>query len=142
DRQKWHDFNPGERPATKITLPNRNGKMSELLRQMRAWRLDDQIADHIFGKNSNVLELQYTEIFPELNCPMSAAALARISEFLNVKNEFTTETNYLKTEQKPFWESVANWIDVRDTLEGTEFQYCLDDEPLYRSNSNLSRKSA
>ena len=141
-RQKWHDFNPGERPATRIMLPNPKGEMRELLRRLRVWRLDDQIADHIFERSSNILELQYTELFPELNRPISALALAQISKFLNVKNEFTTETKFLKTEQKPLSESVANWLDVRTALEGTEFEHCLADEPMYHHSSMPSRKSA
>ena len=36
-RQKWHDFKPGERPESKVVLPNPKGEMRELLRRLRVW---------------------------------------------------------------------------------------------------------
>ena len=89
-RQKWHD-RPGEKTDTTKVVLKMDGKTG-WLQQMLAWELEDQLISENFEGYSQLLELEYSEIFPRINQAIRPAALEATANLLGIVNDFSTET--------------------------------------------------
>ena len=76
---------------------------------------------------------EYTDLFPELGGPASDDVLAAIAAWLDVEPAFPElESGFSKLGVLALPEAIANYDEVAAALTGTEFEYCLEDEPMYR----------
>lgn len=138
-RQKWHD-RPGEKTDTTKVVLKMDGNTG-WLKQMMAWNLEDQLISEHFEGYSQLLELEYSEIFPRINQAIRPEALEGTANLLGIANDFSTETWCAKSTSRPLWESIANWQHVVDALKDTRFEQMLEDEPMYRGISEVVSES-
>jgi hypothetical protein len=97
----------------------------------RCRREDDLVAAQL-KRIPHTLRADYTEVFPGGADLVDPELLARLAVWFGTSNDFVARTTYQKLSQLPLEETIANYDDVAAVLRGTEFEYCLEDEPSYR----------
>ena len=139
-RDVWHDRteNKGARFSGKINF-DLFGRM-KWMNRMKFFTYEDKIVDMLLNEYHSTLSLEYAELYPKVNQPITAESLEKIAEFLGVENKFTTETWCAKSTKRPLWESISNWREVCDILGETEFAHFLEDEPMYRGTVEVATK--
>jgi hypothetical protein len=96
---------------------------------------NDRIARSFDEYGSLYLAFDYNELFTEMGGPISARILERITAWLGIPNEFTqTNPRYRKQSTLPLRQSIRNYEAVERALQGTGFEYCLEDELMYRQS--------
>ncbi len=66
-----------------------------------------------------------------------------IAAWLGIPNDFSqTTSRYRKQSALPLRETIQNYAAVERALRGTGFEYCLEDEPMYRRRTARSSKAA
>jgi hypothetical protein len=139
-RQKWHD-RPGEKTSDTRVVLQMDGRQG-WLQQMLAWELEDQLISEYFDGYGQLLELEYSEIFPRMNQPIRPDALEQTAKLLDITNDFSTETWCAKSTSRPLWESIINWPQVVAALKDSRFESLLEDEPMYRGISEVVSESS
>ncbi len=130
-RGVWHDRTGEER----VNVTNVHMEMFEeryWLRQMELWKLEDKVVSSTFDDYTKLFPLEYEDMYPQMNQPINPATVEGIAELLGVDNQFETETWCTKSTRRPMWEAISNWNEVVEILSGTEFEWQLQDEPMYR----------
>jgi hypothetical protein len=92
-------------------------------------RIERQLADH-----DRVLTCDYAELFSPDGSALSAEFLARFAAWRGIDADFTVEPAYRKQSSLPLRDTIENYDEVADALRGGPFEYCLDDEPYYRTS--------
>jgi len=140
-RNQWHDA-AGQNPEAVIPmLPNPSADMNVLLKRFRDWQLEDQIINNAFSDHDNICRVSYSEMFPQLGCPVSDEVLNRICGFLDIEFDFNPIPWTAKSVPRPLWESIANWQQVKEHLTGTEFEHFLADEPMFQNHQQSNQDS-
>ena len=149
-RKSWEAFDPavvGEqpwylakykdsdrsRPAPDICLRIDIGDMLKVLELCQS---ESDLITQYFSDYDLYLEVEYQEVFPEPQGPISQAATDRITQWLQISKEFVElRPQYSKQSELPLWETVENWNEVATALQGTQFEPLLEDEPMYRASA-------
>ena len=61
----------------------------------------------------------------------SLSFLGQFSDWLGIGHEYRKSTTFKKQSSLPLCETIENYSEVVVALKGTEFEYCLEDEPMY-----------
>ena len=81
----------------------------------------------------NYRSFEYADIFgPEGATP---EFLTTAADWLGVPPEFQAAPAFKKQSSLTLEQTVQNYDEVVAALTGTKFEYCLEDEPIYRSSS-------
>jgi hypothetical protein len=84
--------------------------------------------------------MEYEDLFTTIGAPIADEALTRVAEWLGVEPTFAERRpQYRKQSDLPLTKTIANYRDVAKALRGTEFEYCLSDEKIYRAPSGVGR---
>lgn len=135
-RGVWHD-RTGKELSHQTTVHMEMYEERFWLRQMQLWKLEDDVITSTFEGYTNILPLEYEEMYPQINQPINPATLESLVELLEVDPNFETETWCAKSTRRPMWEAISNWQEVVEILTGTEFESQLQDEPMYRGFTEI-----
>ena len=140
-RNQWHD-SVGDKPAAVTTvIPNSSADMNFMMLRLKEHQLEDDIVSHAFSDYDNLCQVSYSEMFPQLGCPVSDNVLNRICGFLDLKFDFNPIPWSIKSVPRPIWEAIANWRQVKEHLTGTEFEHFLADEPMFQNHQKDNQGS-
>jgi hypothetical protein len=109
--------------------------VAEMLNSLELCRAENEIVDRSFAGYKRYLNVDYAELFPVMGAPVAADALSRITEFLGAEGSFQHEPAFRKQAVLGLRETIENFDEVEEALTGTAFEYCLEDEPMYRDAS-------
>ena len=104
-----------------------------MLRDLDLCERENAIIQRSFGSYGKYLTLDYDDFFPVMGAPVSADALGRLAEWLEIEPTFENEPAYRKQASLTLAETIRNYAEVEEALRGTRFEYCLGDEAMYRS---------
>jgi hypothetical protein len=103
---------------------------------------NDRIAQSFEDFAPLYLTFDYVDLAPEIGAPLSSDVLGMIEKWLGVSNDFTqTASHYRKQSVLPLRDAIQNYGAVERALRGTEFEYCLEDEPMYRKPESKRPKA-
>jgi hypothetical protein len=126
---KWH--------VTANTKGHMDGQVyveaAHLLKRLAHCDWEDRMIHDYFKSNTRYLSWEYHEMFPDATGLVAPALLQSITTLLGVSNGFATQPLYKKQSRLPLHETIENFDEIVMTLKGTQFEYCLDDEPSYES---------
>ena len=109
----------------------------EMLHVLRTSRAEDELIERSFEDYALYFAFDYAELFPSLGAPPSAAVLESIARWLGVGPDFGhVEPRYRKQSALPLEDTILNYDEIVQTLEGTGFEDLLQDEPMYRRAGN------
>jgi LPS sulfotransferase NodH len=128
--QTWTALSRARHKDDKIELD-----VEDMLRSLELCRAENRIVDESFAAYKRYLNVDYAELFPTMGAPVSDEALARITEWLRLDNTFHSEPTYRKQAVLGLSETIENFDEVERALAGTPFEYCLEDEPMYRDGA-------
>ena len=122
----------GPRPSA---LPDKaiRAPFGNLLSELTKYRIEDQAVDRSLDDHKDVLSLDYADLFPQLDGVPAPQALAEVARWLGISEDFPGTPEYRKQSVLPLHEALSNFEELADVLKRTEFAYCLEDEPAYRS---------
>ena len=63
-------------------VPNKEGDMEYLLHRIKCLQLEDTIVDATFRNYDHLCQITYSEMFPELGCPLNEQVMQRISKLV------------------------------------------------------------
>jgi len=107
-----------------------------MLEALDLCRRENDVVSAAFADYSGYVTFDYQELFPRLGDPPSDAILTRITRWLGVDDDFgERKPQYKKQSDLPLPETIANWDEVAATLQGTDFEYCLADEAMYKASA-------
>jgi hypothetical protein len=109
--------------------------IADLLRTLELCRAENEIIDQSFESYGRYLSIDYADLFPVMGEPVADDALTRISGWLGVDPAFENDPTYRKQAVLGLRETIENYEEVEEALRGTVFEYCLQDEPMYRQHS-------
>ncbi len=109
---------------------------AEMLHVLRICRAEDELIERSFEDYHPCLTFDYEELFPELGGSPSADVLDRVSSWLGIDPHFNATTKYRKQSALRLEETIANYDEVVRAVEGTGLESCLEDEHMYRVQSN------
>jgi LPS sulfotransferase NodH len=95
-------------------------------------RAENEVIDKSFEHYGRYLNIDYAELFPVMGEPVSDDALGRVAEWLGLEATFQSVPTYRKQAVLGLRETIENYEEVEEALRGTAFDYCLEDEPMYR----------
>jgi hypothetical protein len=102
------------------------------LNTMGQWQAEDQAVAAAFLGYEFYKRVEYTGLFPDATGSMAPGPLADLRAWFGVPDRFVTRPPFPRYSSLPLVETIENIDQVIDTLRGTRFEYCLDDEPAYR----------
>jgi LPS sulfotransferase NodH len=99
-------------------------------------RAEDEVVGRSLSGYSRYKSLDYDDLFPVMAAPPSAQALGWIAEWLGVAATFAElHPQYRKQAVLGLRETIENYDEIASALQGTRFEYCLEDESMYRNPS-------
>jgi len=99
--------------------------------ELERCRREDAVIERAFASHRRLLTWDYADIFPGGGEPIAPRFLDEVSSWLHVPNLFQVDPVYRKQSSLPLEETLENYDEVAAALKGTEFEYCLADEPYY-----------
>lgn len=115
-----------------VTVP-----VNDLLPRMELCRSDEEFVDRSFQRYDQARTIDYEDLFPELGGAPSLTVVEGIAGWLGIEPSFPiTEPRYRKQAIASLEETIENYGEVADALRGTDFEYCLEDERMYRAEPN------
>jgi hypothetical protein len=114
-----------------------------LLRTLELCRSEDAAVSRSFENYSPVLRLDYEHLFPQLGASMAQPTLDRVADWLGIAPAFAeTKPRHRKQSLLPLDETIQNYDEVAEALRGTDFEYCLEDEAIYRASKDAQEAVA
>jgi hypothetical protein len=101
---------------------------------------EDELIQRRFASYPRFRSFDYADVFPPRK-PISPDFLTAISDWLGIANRFTTVSEYQRQASLPLEETIENYADVAAALRGTPYEYCLADEPAFRTRQRRTRKA-
>jgi hypothetical protein len=128
--QSWTALSTTRPRDDKIALD-----VEDMVRSLELCRAENEIIDRSFAGYERYLNVDYADLFPTMGAPVSGDALARITGWLGLDGDFQNDPAYRKQAVLGLSETIENYDEVAQALAGTPFEYCLEDEPMYRGAS-------
>jgi hypothetical protein len=129
--RRWYDFG-----GTSIATPQEEPlviDLNELLHYIRLCQSENALVENFLASYEHYFTIDYQDLFPSIGAPLSSAVLEQIAAWLGIENaDFQADTDYKKQSFLPLDQAIKNYDEVARALRGTAFEYCLEDEPLYR----------
>lgn len=89
------------------------------------------------------LTFDYEELVADIGAPISSELLGRIAAWLGIPTDFSQTTpQYRKQSALPLRQTIQNYAAVKRALRGTGFEYCLEDERMYRRPGARASRAA
>jgi predicted O-methyltransferase YrrM len=104
-----------------------------LLKELDKCYAEDQLIAKHFSSYEQYLSYEYTDVFPMDTTGEAGTFLQCFSEWLGVSNSFTEQNEFRKQSSLPLEATIENFEEVAKALRGTKFEYCLEDEQMYRN---------
>jgi len=99
-------------------------------------RSEDEAVARSLSHHPRYKRIEYDQLFPVLGAPPSEEVLGSIADWLGVPPTFGhSEPRYRKQAVLGLRETIENYEEIAAALRGTPFEYCLDDEAMYRDAS-------
>ena len=145
--RRWEAFDPavvGDRPWFQRKYAARDAPkdepvrldVGELVRTLALCKAENEAVARAFDGYDLVLELEYENLFDHIGAPLRKDVVERIATWLDIPNAFVERRpQYKKQSDLPLAKTIRNFAAVKRALEGTEFEYCLEDEALYRGRA-------
>jgi hypothetical protein len=112
--------------------------VAKTLQTLELCRSENELVAASFAGYERYLELDYEDLFLEIGAPVSEEALGRISDWLGIEPDFAERRpQYKKQSVLPLADTVENYDEIASALRGTPFEYCLEDERIYRRAPDL-----
>lgn len=130
DTGQWVTMKGSEQPDLPrcVLLP-----VEKLLNSFNACRFEDELVVRSFDRYGGYMRLDYDELFPQLDGGVSEECLGRLATWLGLDNRFPQKQPlYSKLSPRRLPEALVNLEEVVTTLRGTVYEYCLEDESMYR----------
>jgi hypothetical protein len=113
--------------------------LAETLQTLELCRSENELVAASFAGYERYLELDYEDLFVEIGAPVSEEALRRISDWLEIEPDFAERRpQYKKQSVLPLADTIENYDEIANALRGTLFEYCLEDERIYRRAPDLA----
>jgi hypothetical protein len=128
--QTWTALAKASQKDDKIQLD-----VAAMLRSLELCRAENEIIDRSFSDHQRYLNIDYADLFPVMGAPVSGDALGRIAGWLGLEDAFENDPAYRKQAVLGLRDTIENFDEVERALTGTAFEYCLEDEPMYRQPS-------
>jgi hypothetical protein len=111
---------------------------NELMNRLSDCESEGQVIEKCFADYPKYLSYEYASIFSQRSEGVSEEFLKTFARWLGVKPSFTNQSHYRKQSNLPIRSTISNYAEIEPILKGTRFQYCLEDEALYRAGDNRS----
>lgn len=113
--------------------------LDDLFFRLELCRAEDQLVKRMLGDYPRYMAIEYERLFPRMGAPPSEEVLGRIATWLGIEADFPKrQPRYRKQSVLPLAEAITNYAEVADALQGTEFEYVLDDEAPYRGEGEVA----
>lgn len=113
--------------------------VAETLETLELCRSENELVAASFAGYDRYMQLDYEDLFHEIGGPVSEEALHRISHWLGIEPDFVERRpQYKKQSVLPLADSIENYDEIAGALRGTPFEYCLEDERIYRGAPALA----
>ncbi|HEX6385855.1 MAG TPA: hypothetical protein VF177_14390 [Anaerolineae bacterium] len=107
-----------------------------LLEILELCQSENKVVEKSFAAYDRYLTFDYNDMFSHIGAPISDSILERITQWLDIDNNFRqTKPEYKKQSHLSLEKTIENYEEVAHVLQGTEFEYCLEDEKIYSSSS-------
>jgi hypothetical protein len=107
--------------------------VAETLQTLELCRSENEVVAASFAGYDRYLQLDYEDLFREIGAPVSEEALVRIAEWLGIEPAFAERRpQYKKQSVLALADTIENYDEVASALRDTPFEYCLEDERIYR----------
>jgi hypothetical protein len=103
-----------------------------VMRELTKCDAEDDLVARRFASYPRFLAAEYADIFSDPQGEVSPHFLAQFASWLDVPDNFDASSAYRKQSSLPLHETIENYAEVAAALQGTKFEYCLEDEPAYR----------
>lgn len=131
--RKYHLHASGPDEAVKVEDEGITIDVDEMFFRLELCQAEDQLIHRMLGGYAGYMSIEYEELFPRLGSPPSDQVLERIAAWLGVEPDFRkSQPRYRKQSVLPLEDAITNYAEVAEALQGTEFEYVLEDEPSYR----------
>lgn len=110
-----------------------------------SWQLnycdaENRMIENYFGSYPHYCSAEYDEIFGNPSGVVSPGLLTRFADWMGLPATFKNESTYRKQSLLPLEETIENFDEVAGALRGTKYEYCLDDEMLYKQPERVSTR--
>jgi len=96
---------------------------------------EDAVISKRFASYAEYRAFDYAELFTGEDEAIAPWFLAEIADWLDVSNTFDPVSEFRKQSYLTLPETIENFDDVAAALADSKFEYCLEDELLYRQGS-------
>jgi len=132
--RKYHLHATGSDGAVKVEDEGIAVDVKEMFYRLELCQAEDQLIHRMLGGYSHYMPIEYEELFPRIGAPPADAVLGQVAEWMGIEPDFAkTQPRYRKQSVLPFEQAIVNYAEVAAALQGTEFEYVLEDEPTYRT---------
>jgi len=107
----------------------------KLLDRMWACRAESEAVDRSLAGYDNCLTVEYDDVFAVPGGGPAPQFLDQVGRWLSIDPEsFARQPRYRKQSMLTLRERIENYDAVEQALRGTPFEYCLEDERIYRQS--------
>lgn len=100
--------------------------------ELEQCRIEDLIIEKRFASHERSFVWEYADLFSNDTGQASDEFLHQFSSWLGIPNTFANQSSFRKQAALPLHETIENYDEIARTIRGTEFEYCLEDEVMYR----------
>jgi hypothetical protein len=127
-----------DRPAdTQITLGP-----GWLMKTLDTCFEEDEALARYFDSYPLYRSYDYSKVFRTSTEELAAEVRQELAAWLGVSDSFGRVEYFQKQSSLPLSETIANFDEVVDLLTNTRYEYCLEDEPIYRTRVDDSQHKA
>lgn len=109
--------------------------VDDLMYMLDLSRSETDMVSRSFEDYQPRLEIEYDDLFPQMDGEPSRHELGRLAAWLGIEDRFPAlKPRYRKQAVRPLQDTIRNYDEVVAALRGTEFEYCLADEQMYRGS--------
>jgi hypothetical protein len=101
---------------------------------------EDELIRQRFATYRHFRSFDYVDVFPPGRRAISASFLAEVADWLGIRNTFVPASEYQRQAKLPLEETLENYDEVVEVLQGTPYAYCLEDEPAFRSQQRRRQR--
>ena len=127
ESRRYYVFEGPAPPDVRVSVP-----ATWALEEMERWQAEDALVARAFDEYAGYKQIEYADLFPDVSGALSKSALEDLRLWFGVSDAFTNRASLSKQSSLPLNETVENMDELVETLRGTTFEYCLEDEPAYR----------
>lgn len=110
--------------------------VATLLERLHFFESEDHLVRGYSHRFRQYWTCDYQDVFSDATGSVAPAVLAQLSIWLEIENCFVAKPLYKKQSYLPLDQTISNYSEVAAALTGTQFAYCLEDEPCYIERSS------